>query len=214
VSQGEIALPFNAEHHLRSSKFSNWVFNNASKAVERLTARRAYLRPLKASVQHQHNGTDAHHCYPPLQLPRKPCKCSYDYRVIHDGIAFHRTQVRQRGGLIAVGTSLAISLLGLLLVALPGSLFGVLGFLLLLIALPVLPMLGVPAVSSNTTYLLAFFLSMVLWFAVGHVSALRATRKAVSGWPEWIQEFRPFAIGIWVGALLSLAISTVVLGAL
>jgi hypothetical protein len=134
--------------------------------------------------------------------------------VIHDGIAFHRTQVRQRGGLIAVGTSLAISLIGLLLVALPGSLFGVLGFLFLLVALPVLPMLGVPAVSSNTAYLLAFFLSMVLWFAVGHVSALRATRKAVSGWPEWIQEFRPFAIGIWVGALLSLAISTVVLGAL
>lgn len=134
--------------------------------------------------------------------------------MIHDGIAFHRTQVRQRGGLIAVGTSIALSLIGILLVALPSSLFGVLGFLLLLIALPVLPMLGVPAVSSNSAYLLAFFLSLVLWFAIGHVSALRATRKAVSGWPEWIQEFRQFAIGIWVGALLSLAISTVVLGAL
>ena len=56
---------------------------------------------------------------------------------MHDGIFFHRTQVRQRGGLIAVGSSIAISLVGLLLVALPGSLFGVLGILLLLIALPV-----------------------------------------------------------------------------
>jgi len=133
---------------------------------------------------------------------------------MHDGIVFHRTQVRQRGGLIAVGASIVIALFGLLLGALPGSLFGLLGFLILLIALPVLPMLGVPAVSSNTAYLLAFFLSMVLWFAVGHISALRATRKAVSGWPEWLHEVRPFAIGIWVGALLSLAISTVVLGAL
>jgi hypothetical protein len=133
---------------------------------------------------------------------------------MHDGIVFHRTQVRQRGGLIAVGASLAISLVGLLLVALPGSLLGILGFMCLLVALPVLPMLGVPAVSSNSAYLLAFFLSLVLWFAVGHISALRATRKAVTGWPEWLQEVRPFAIGIWVGALLSLAISTVVLGAL
>jgi len=133
---------------------------------------------------------------------------------MHDGIVFHRTQVRQRGGMIAVGTSIGVSLIGLLLIALPGSLLGVLGFLFLLVALPVLPMLGVPAVSSNTAYVLAFFLSMVLWFAVGHISALRATRKAVTGWPDWIQEVRPFAIGIWVGALLSLAISTVVLGAL
>jgi len=86
---------------------------------------------------------------------------------MHDGIVFHRTQVRQRGGLIAVGASLAISLVGLLLVALPGSLLGILGFMCLLVALPVLPMLGVPAVSSNSAYLLAFFLSMVLWFAVG-----------------------------------------------
>ena len=122
--------------------------------------------------------------------------------------------MRQRGGLISVGVSLAMALVGLILVALPGSLFGVLGFLVLLISLPVLPMLGVPAVSSNSAYLLAFFLSMVLWFAVGHVSALRATRKAVAGWPEWIREVRPFAIGIWIGALLSLLISTVVLGAL
>ena len=44
---------------------------------------------------------------------------------MHDGIVFHRTQVRQRGGLIAVGASLAIAILGLLLVALPGSLPGV-----------------------------------------------------------------------------------------
>lgn len=122
--------------------------------------------------------------------------------------------MRQRGGLISVGVSLAMALVGLILVALPGSLFGILGFLVLLISLPVLPMLGVPAVSSNSAYLLAFFLSMVLWFAVGHVSALRATRRAVAGWPEWIREVRPFAIGIWIGALLSLLISTVVLGAL
>jgi hypothetical protein len=67
VGQREIALPFNVEHHLRSTKFCNWVFNNASKTIERLTTRRAQLRPLKTSVQQQHNGTDTQHGYPTMQ---------------------------------------------------------------------------------------------------------------------------------------------------
>lgn len=110
--------------------------------------------------------------------------------------------------------SAAVALVGLVLVALPSSILGVIGFLILIAAVPVLPMLGVPAVSSTSAYILAVFLSASLWFAIGHVSALRATKRAVSGWPEWLREVRPFAIGVWVGAILSLAISAVVLGAL
>ncbi len=122
--------------------------------------------------------------------------------------------MRQRGGITAVAISAAVALVGFVLVALPSSILGVIGFLVLIAAVPVLPMLGVPAVSSTSAYVLAVFLSASLWFAIGHVSALRATKQAVSGWPEWIREVRPFAIGVWVGAILSLAISAVVLGAL
>ena len=127
---------------------------------------------------------------------------------------FQRAQVRQRGGITAVAISAAVALVGFVLVALPSSILGVIGFLVLIAAVPVLPMLGVPAVSSTSAYVLAVFLSASLWFVIGHVSALRATKRAVSGWPEWIREVRPFAIGVWVGAILSLAISAVVLGAL
>ena len=122
--------------------------------------------------------------------------------------------MRQRGGITAVAISAAVALVGFVLVALPRSILGVIGFLVLIAAVPVLPMLGVPAVSSTSAYVLAVFLSASLWFVIGHVSALRATKRAVSGWPEWIREVRPFAIGVWVGAILSLAISAVVLGAL
>jgi hypothetical protein len=53
-----------------------------------------------------------------------------------------------------------------------------------------------------------------LWFALGHVSAVRATRRAVSGWREWRREFRPLAIGVWLGAVIALAVAALILGAL
>jgi hypothetical protein len=100
------------------------------------------------------------------------------------------------------------------LVALPGPLTGVVGFLLLVAAIPVLPIVGVPAVSAASSYALATIASCALWFAVGHLSSRRAARRAIASWPEWIREYRPLAIGIWVGAILALAVSALVLGAL
>ncbi|MSZ07375.1 MAG: hypothetical protein F2625_03950 [Actinobacteria bacterium] len=88
------------------------------------------------------------------------------------------------------------------------------GFLLLVAALPVLPIVGVPAVSAASSYFLATVASCVLWFAVGHLSSRRATRRAIASWPEWFREYRPLAIGIWIGALLALGVSAIVLGAL
>jgi len=120
--------------------------------------------------------------------------------------------LRHRGGAVAVVASLLLALIGLVLVALPGPLTGVIGFLLL--ALPVLPIVGVPAVSAASSYFLATVASCVLWFAVGHLSSRRATRRAIASWPEWFREYRPVAIGIWIGALLALGVSAIVLGAL
>ena len=131
-----------------------------------------------------------------------------------DGIIAHRTSVRTKGGLVASGVALAMALVGLALVALPGALFGAIGFLIVVIALPTLPMFGVPAVSSTSLYLLGLLTSLGLWFALGHVSAVRATRRAVSGWKEWRREFRPLALGVWIGAVVALAVAALILGAL
>lgn len=107
-----------------------------------------------------------------------------------------------------------MALVGLALVALPGALFGAIGFLIVVIALPTLPMFGVPAVSGTSLYLLGLVTSLGLWFALGHVSAVRATRRAVSGWKEWRREFRPLALGVWIGAVVALAVAALILGAL
>lgn len=110
--------------------------------------------------------------------------------------------------------SASLALVGLILVALPGSLLGMIGYLMLVIALPVLSVAGVPAVSTLTSYIIATLASAAIWFALGHLAALRATRRAIAGWPEWAREFRPLAIGVSIGAVLALAISAIVLGAL
>ena len=94
--------------------------------------------------------------------------------------------MRKRGGVVAVGMSASLALFGLILVALPSSLLGMIGYLIL----------------------------AAIWFGLGQVSAIRATRRAVAGWPEWVREFRPLAIGVAIGAVMALALSGIVLGAL
>jgi hypothetical protein len=135
-------------------------------------------------------------------------------RVVPDGIIAHRASVRKRGGLTAGGIALALAAVGLVFVALPGALFGLIGFVIVVMAMPTLPMFGVPAVSGVVVYLLAGATSLGLWFVIGHISALRATRRAVSGWKEWRSEFRPLALGVWLGGLAALVVATIVVGAL
>ena len=122
--------------------------------------------------------------------------------------------MRKRGGVVAVGMSASLALFGLILVALPSSLLGIVGYLVLVIALPVLSIAGVPAVSTFASYTIATLASAAIWFGLGQVSAIRATRRAVAGWPEWVREFRPLAIGVAIGAVMALALSGIVLGAL
>ena len=135
-------------------------------------------------------------------------------RIVIDGIIANRNLVRKRGGVVAVAMSASLALLGLILLALPGSLLGILGYLILVIALPVLSIAGIPAVSTFASYAFATLASATIWFGLGQVSAIRATRRAGAGWPEWAREFRPLAIGVAIGAVMALALSGIVLGAL
>jgi len=135
-------------------------------------------------------------------------------RVVPDGIVAHRNLVRQRGGLISVGLALAILVVGLGLLALPGSLTGLLGFVLTFIALPTMPLFGIPAAGGISLYALSFVSSVMLWWILGHYASLRAIRAVIASWPEWRREFRPLAIGLVLGALFSMMLAALVLGAL
>ncbi|NBQ45874.1 MAG: hypothetical protein EBU37_07425 [Actinobacteria bacterium] len=135
-------------------------------------------------------------------------------RVVPDGIVAHRNLVRQRGGLISVGLALAILVVGLGLLALPGSLTGLLGFVLTFIALPTMPLFGIPAAGGLSLYALSFISSVLLWWILGHYASLRAIRAVIASWPEWRREFRPLAIGLVLGALFSMMLAAFVLGAL
>ena len=135
-------------------------------------------------------------------------------RVVPDGIIANRMLVRQRGAVTAAGLAASIGLVGAVLLALPGSLTGIVGFLLLVAALPTLPMFGVPAVAGGTIYLLGVLTSLGAWLALGHVAALRASKRAVVDWTDWRREFVPLALGLLLGGVLALIIGGLVLGAL
>ena len=88
-------------------------------------------------------------------------------RIVVDGIIANRNLVRKRGGVVAVAMSASLALLGLILLALPGSLLGILGYLILVIALPVLSIAGIPAVSTFASYAIATLASAAIWFGLG-----------------------------------------------
>ncbi|MEI8022946.1 MAG: hypothetical protein WCH63_02015 [Actinomycetota bacterium] len=129
-----------------------------------------------------------------------------------DGIDAHRNTVRKMGGFFAVVLSIAVLIVGLLLLVLPGSITGVPGFVLTVIALPTLPLFGVPAIGGFVRYFLSLISSLFLWWVIGHYAARRAVQSTISSWPEWLREFRPLAIGVVLGSIISLALAAAVLG--
>ena len=139
---------------------------------------------------------------------------SREHRIVPDGIVAHRNAVRQRGGIISVALALSILFFGLVLLLLPGSLTGVLGFIFTFIALPTMPLFGVPAAGGFMRYALSFVSSIALWWIIGHYAGLRAVRAVIASWPEWRREFQPLAIGLVLGSLFSLALAALMLGVL
>lgn len=131
---------------------------------------------------------------------------------VFDGIDAHRDTVRKMGGFFAIALSIAVLIVGLLLLVIPGSITGVPGFVLTVIALPTLPLFGVPATGGFIRYFLSLISSLVLWWVIGHYAARRAIQSTISSWPEWLREFRPLAIGIVLGSIISLALAAAVLG--
>lgn len=109
---------------------------------------------------------------------------------------------------IAAGIALVAALL---LVGSDSVWRGVPGFVLAIVALPTLPMTGIPVMGGSVRWLVAIVTSAAVWFVVGTVAARRSSSRAVASWPEWRREWARLAIGIWAGALVGIAVAGTVL---
>lgn len=88
---------------------------------------------------------------------------------------------------------------------------GVPGFVLAVVAIPTLPMTGIPVMGGGVRWAIALATSAVLWFAVGAIAARRSSSRAVASWPEWRREWLRLAVGVWAGALVGIAVAGTIL---
>jgi hypothetical protein len=99
-----------------------------------------------------------------------------------------------------------------LLIGSTSAIRGVPGFILAIIAIPTLPLFGVPVMGGTVRWLLAIVSSAALWAFVGHLAAQRSTNRTISSWPEWRREWTRLSIGVWVGAMFGLGVAAIALG--
>jgi len=129
------------------------------------------------------------------------------------GIVATRRAVRRRGGAVAVGIAFCLWLIGVVLeFFLGGTLGGVVGFMFMVMALPVMPILGMPAAGGIPRLGVAILISVALWWIVGQVVAGRVSRHPIVGWREWAREFAIVGMGLWLGAAGGLLLGAIALG--
>lgn len=134
---------------------------------------------------------------------------------IPGGVVATRRSIRRRGGLMGVAVAIGLWLVGLILgVLLSGSIGGAAAFVFLVMALPVMPLLGMPATGGTTRLYVAIIASGVLWWVLGQIVAARVSKRPVVGWREWLREFVVMGLGLWIGAAGGLMLGALALGAL
>jgi hypothetical protein len=123
-----------------------------------------------------------------------------------------RHRVRRRGPFAALVPPALIGAVAI--VVLQGSTStarGVLGFVLAVLAAPLLPAFGVPLRTGSGAVTAAVAASALLWFVLGVIAAARATRH-LGGWGRYWVEYLWLAACAWSGALLALVAANLVLG--
>jgi hypothetical protein len=134
--------------------------------------------------------------------------------IMPGGLFATRRAIRRRGGLIAIGIAISLWLLGVVVKFLfSGSLGGAVSFVCMVMALPVMPVLGMPATGGGSRLLVAIALSGAMWWLLGQVVAARVTQRPIVGWREWTREFVVMGLGLWVGAAGGLLLGALLLGA-
>ena len=115
---------------------------------------------------------------------------------------------------MAIGCAVGLWLLGVVFSwIVSGPKGGSVAFVLMVMALPVMPILGMPAAGGTARLLVAISSSAVLWWILGQVVAGRVTKRPVVGWREWLREFFVVGLGLWIGAAGGLLLGVLVLGA-
>ena len=121
--------------------------------------------------------------------------------------------MRRRGGIVAIGLAFCLWLFGVILeFFLGGTIGGVVAFVFMVMALPVMPLLGMPASGGMNRLGIAILLSASLWWLVGQVVAGRVSRRPIVGWREWSREFVVVGMGLWLGAAGGLLLGALALG--
>ena len=136
-------------------------------------------------------------------------------RIVPGGIIDLKRVLARRGGPAGLGIGAACALFGGLVMKLSsGALVGAVGYVLVAFGVPLLSVVGIPAVSSTGRWAVALIGSAALWWAIGHFSAARVRRRVIAGWQEWAKEFALYAGGVWLGVILGLVLAAKSLGAI
>jgi hypothetical protein len=132
---------------------------------------------------------------------------------VRSGPRAYRARIRALGPLVGMAPPAALGILGWLMLHNNESVSrGIGGFVSSLFAAPLLPVAGAPLRSGGGLYVLAVLGSAVLWLVVGVVASRRATRTPIATWREFWTEWSWLAAGVWVGVVIALVASNLVLG--
>jgi hypothetical protein len=71
-------------------------------------------------------------------------------------------------------------------------------------ALPTALLWGIPLEAGAVRYVAATLTSALVWAGLGHLAAVRATRRGLATWRTWWGEFVWFGMAVWVGVALGL----------
>lgn len=124
---------------------------------------------------------------------------------IPDGIVARRSELRRKGGVVAAGAAGAVAVVGGLLLVLPGRITGVVGFVLVVAACPLLVAFGVPIAAGISTVAMGVAASLVAWFAVGQWAAIRATQRPIADWRDYWSVLWPLAGAMSAGGFVGAA---------
>lgn len=131
------------------------------------------------------------------------------------GMTSTRRSVMRKGALVGASIPATLLLLGLVARVLLGSDNGsTIAFVFALIALPALPVFGVPAETDSGRIIAAVVLSLATWLVIGAIASMRVAKRPLVGWKEWAGQYWPIAAGMVVGAVFALVLAAFMLGAL